>query len=151
MSRLENARPFWSFFAALAVAAFALNWAWEMLQMPAYAEMAGRSWWETLLPCTLAAVGDTAITFAIYGIGALAAGQVHWGMEQRWNVYATGALLGGACAVAYEWKALGSGRWSYTQGMPVLPLLGVGLWPALQLTLLVPAALWAAMLWVRRR
>lgn len=55
----------WYFFI-LFVAAFGFNWFWEMAQMPAYAEMAGRPWLDTLLPCTRAAMGDVVITFAIY-------------------------------------------------------------------------------------
>src|SRR3989442_115376 len=84
------------FLAALCAAAFAFNWPWEMAQMPAYAEMAGRPWGETLWPCTLASLGDVAATLAIYGVGALAAGQLRWGTDGRWNVYTTAALLGGA-------------------------------------------------------
>src|SRR5713226_9123430 len=84
----------WSYFAALFVAAFGLNWLWEMAQMPAYAEMAGRSWRETLPRCTVATLGDVVITFAVYGVGSLAAGQVRWGVTGKWNVYATAALLG---------------------------------------------------------
>jgi hypothetical protein len=147
----EPRRPLWSFFAALFLAAFGLHWLWEMAQMPAYAEMAGRPWRETVVPCTLATLGDVAITLAVYGAGALAAGHPRWGATGRWNVYATAALLGGACAVAIEWKALASGRWSYTGSMPVVPVLGVGLWPLLQLTLLVPVALWLAGWWAGRR
>jgi hypothetical protein len=68
-----------------------------------------------------------------------------------WNVYATAALLGGAFAVAYEWKALGSGRWRYTDRVPVMPVLGAGLWPLLQLALLVPLAFGLARRWAVRR
>jgi hypothetical protein len=130
--------------AALTLAAFGLNWLWEMAQMPAYVEMAGRPWRETLPICTLATLGDVVITFTVCGVGALAAGQVWWGVTGKWNVFATAALLGGAVAVVIEWRALASGRWSYTERMPVVPFLGVGLWPLLQLSLLVPAALWVA-------
>lgn len=143
-------RSLWPFFAALALASFALNWAWEMAQMRVYAEMAAKPWQDTLLPCTLATLGDLAVTFAVWGVGALASADVRWGVVGRWNTYATAALLGGACAVAYEWKAIGSGDWHYTDRMPVVPLLGVGLWPLLQLTLLVPAALWIAAWWAKR-
>ncbi|MCI0464160.1 MAG: hypothetical protein L0Z62_45075 [Gemmataceae bacterium] len=131
----------WPFFARLLVAAFCLNWLWEMAQMPAYAEMAGRPWRETTLWCTRASVADAAVTLGIWGVGALAAGAWRWGMKATWHVYATGALLGMACATGLEWQALRSGRWSYTEGMPLVPVLDVGLWPFLQLTLLVPAAL----------
>lgn len=135
------------FFAALFIGGLALNWLWEMVQMPAYAEMAGHSWLEAAFPCLVASLGDVAITFLIYGIGALAAGRLRWGMEGGWNVYLAAALLGAGCAVAIEWKALSAGQWSYTDQMPIVPLLEVGLWPVLQLTLLVPAAIGIAALW----
>lgn len=143
-------RPLCLFVAALLVSAFGLNWLWEMAQMPAYAEMAGRSWGQTVPTCTLAAVGDVGMTLAIYAAGALAAGSLRWGLQRRWNVYAAAAILGAAAATAIEWRALASGRWSYAERMPIVPVLGVGLWPLLQLTLLVPAALWIAAWWVRR-
>ena len=140
-----------SFFAALSLTAFGLNWLWEMAQMPAYAEMAGRLWRDTALRCMQATLGDVAITFGIYGVGALAARQLRWGTTGRWNIYATAALLGGACATAIEWRALASGRWSYTDSMSIVPVVGVGLWPLLQLTLLVPLALALARWWAGRR
>lgn len=151
MQNVHASRTPWPFFAALAVVSFGLNWPWEMGQMWAYAEMAGRQWWDTLLPCTLAALGDVAVTFAVWAVGALAAADVRWGMAGRWNAYLAAALLGGACAVAFEWKALGSGRWHYTDRMPVVPVLGVGLWPLFQLMLLAPLALGLARWWAARR
>jgi hypothetical protein len=140
-----------AFFAALVVTAFGLNWLWEVLQMPAYADMAGRPPYAVALLHIVPALGDVALTLAVYGMGALAAGDPRWGMKGRWNVYATAGLLGGACAVAIEWKALASGRWSYSDRMPVVPLLDVGLWPLLQLTLLVPLSLGAAAWWAGRQ
>lgn len=139
------------FFIILFFAAFGLNGIWEIAQKPAYVEMAERPWGEALPIYALATLGDVAITFAVCGVGALAAEKVRWAMSRRWNVHATAALLGGAIAAAVEWKALASGWWSYSAVMPVVPLLGVGLWPLLQLTLLVPAALWIAGEWARRR
>lgn len=90
------------------------------------------------------------ITLGIYGIVALATGRLRWGAERRWNAYAAAALLGAGWATATEWLALAFGGWSYTEWMPVVPVLGVGLWPFLQLTLLVPAALWVAARWSPR-
>lgn len=140
-------RPLLRFLTVLFAVAFALNWPWEMLQMPAYAEMAGRTWRATALRCTVATLGDAAVTLGIWGVGSLAAGRLRGGWGGRWNVLATGALSGALMAAAIEWTALGSGRWSYTERMPIVPVLGVGLWPLLQLTLLVPAAIWLAGRW----
>lgn len=100
--------------------------------------------------CTAATLGDVAITLGICGIGALSTGRLQWGLEKKWNVYATAALLGAACAAAIEWRALAFGRWSYTDQMPIVLFVGVGLWPLLQLTLLVPIALWIAAWWTLR-
>jgi hypothetical protein len=53
-------------------------------------------------------------------------------------------------AAIVERIGISAGQWSYTQRMPIVPVLDVGLWPLLQLTVLVPAALWAAMRSYRR-
>jgi hypothetical protein len=37
----ERTRPLRTYFLALSLAAFVLNWVWEMAQMPAFAELAG--------------------------------------------------------------------------------------------------------------
>jgi len=139
-----------SFLTVLLVAAFGLNWVWEMVQGPAYAELARLPWQERLLICTVAAVGDGVITLGIYAVGALAAGRMQWGMEGGRNVYVAVALLGAACAVAIEWRARAFGLWSYTEWMPVVPVLEIGLWPFLQLMLLMPASLWIAVRWTLR-
>lgn len=151
MPNPRNARSLWGFLAALIFSAFALNWLWEMLQMSAFIEMEGRSWAETALPCARAAVGDVAMTLCIYGLGALAARNWHWGLEGRWNVYLTGALLGGVFAAAYEWYSLASDRWSYNERMSIVPVLNVGLWPLLQLMLLVPVSGAIAAWWPMRK
>lgn len=136
-----------TFRVAFVAAAFTLNWLWEMAQMSAYAELARLPWRTTAVVCTIATLGDVTITLGIYGVGALAAGDLRWGMERRWNVYATLALLGAGAAAAIEWRALATGRWSYSHRMPIAPLLGIGVLPLLQLTLLVPGACFLAAFW----
>jgi hypothetical protein len=118
------------FYAATVLTGFVLNEIWEMAQMSAYVETAGHSWTSTLGRCTRAAVGDVEIILGIYAAGALAAGDLSWGLRGRWNIYATPAVLG----LAYA--ALPAERWSYTKRMPVVSVLGAGLWPLLPMTLL---------------
>ena len=142
-------RSSWSYLGALVVSAFVLNWLWEMVQMPAYAEMAGRLWLETVGICTIAAWGDVVITLGVYGAVALATRDLRWAATGRWPVFAVSALLGAVCAFLFERIALAAGRWSYTDRMPIVPALGVGLWPLLQLTLLVPLNFWLASWWGR--
>lgn len=136
------------YLAALLVAAFVMNWLWEMAQMSAYVEMAGRPWDETLLTCTVATFGDALVTLAVYATGALVTRNSRWALKGGWKVYLFAALAGALCAAVIEWTALYAGHWSYTTGMP--KVLGAGLLPLLQLTLLVPASLRVALWWYGR-
>ena len=51
---------------------------------------------------------------------------------------------------AFSYMALAAGRWSYTERMPVVPVLAAGLWPPLQMTLLPPLTFWIARWWAGR-
>jgi hypothetical protein len=134
----------------MALAIFVLNEIWEMAQMSAYVETAGESWTSTLGLCTRAAVGDVGIIVGIYAVAALGAGDLGWGLRGRWNIYVMAAILGLAVAALVEHAALAAGRWSYTERMPVVSMLGAGLWPLLQMTLLPPLAVWIARWWAGR-
>jgi len=52
--------------------------------------------------------------------------------------------LGFVVAIGIEWWALGTGRWAYGLLMPIIPLLGTGLTPTIQLGLLGYASYWFA-------
>jgi hypothetical protein len=131
----------WAFAGTLVVVSFTINWLWEMLQMPAYAEMAGRSWSETAYRCVIASIGDVVMTLLVCGLGSLAAADIRWVLRKRSNVLVSAGLLGSLFAIAFECWALWVRRWSYTPDMPLVPVIEIGLWPILQLTLLIPVSL----------
>jgi len=139
------------FFATLVLTSFVLNVIWEMAQMSAYVETEGHSWTRTLGLCTQAALGDVVIILGVHTAGALAAGEMGWGLQGRWNIYTSAAVLGLVYATLVEHAALAAGRWSYTERMPVVPLLDAGLWPLLQMTLLPPLTFFFAKRWTDRR
>ena len=124
-----------------------MNEIWEMAQMSAYVETAGHSWMSTLGRC----MGDVVIILAIYLTCSLAAVDLGWGLRGHWGMLATAAIVGLAYAVLVEYRGLAAGSWSYTQHMPVVPVLGVGLWPTLQMTLLPPLVFSMARRWASRR
>jgi hypothetical protein len=138
------------FFVTTVLMSFVLNEIWEMVQMSAYVETAGFPLPSTLFFCTRAAVGDVGIILGIYAAGALAAGDLGWGLRAHWNIYATVVLQGLAYAALVEHAALAAGRWSYTERMPVVSILGAGLWPLLQMTLLPPLTFLFARWWAGR-
>jgi hypothetical protein len=145
-----NWRRLGRFFATMMVASLVLNELWEMAQMSAYVETAGFSWASSFGFCTRAALGDVGIILGIYAVGALAAGDPSWGLSGRWNMYATATVLGLVYATLVEHAALGTGRWSYAERMPVVSGFDAGLWPLLQMTLLPPLIFLFARWWACR-
>jgi uncharacterized membrane protein len=127
---------FWLFIIAAAI-----NWPWEMLQMPGYQEMAYGSWSETAWMCFRASLGDGLITVIVYSLTVLVRRALYKeNSMMRMQTFASLAILGAIVAVVIEKLALSVGRWSYSNVMPVMPILEVGLLPLLQLIILIPLA-----------
>lgn len=121
--------------------------------MPAYAEMAGKSWRQTVGLCTWATAGDVVMALGIYGLISFLLRNAGWGIKPRINarIYMVVALLGITFAVLVEKLALGENHWSYTDQMPLVPGLDIGLWPFIQLAVLTPLALWMTRALLRAR
>ncbi len=124
------------FYGVLFAVAFGLNWIWESGQMFAYTAEAGDSRAKSFLFCTLAAGADAVVTVVIsIFLKSLT-------KPAGAKIYFSAAVSGAMCAIVFELFALRFGFWSYGERMIVLPILGVGLLPFVQLTLLVPLAIW---------
>jgi len=141
-------RQLGKFSAAVTLAGFLVNEAWEMAQMPAYLQTAGYPWVDTLGRCTQAALGDVGIILGIYLTCSLVARDLRWGLRAGPGMSVTAATVGLIYALLVEHFGLAAGRWSYTELMPVVPVLGAGLWPLLQMTLLPPLVFLLAKRWV---
>ena len=132
----------------LFVIAFALNLAWEMVQMRAYA---GISW--ISLPssaiCSAAAIGDSTYILLLYWAGHRLSADKAWISRitpiRLLVILAVGFLV----AVTLERIALLASLWQYASSMPRIPGIQVGLWPVLQLMTLPLAAFWVASRWER--
>lgn len=136
--------PRWQPWVALALFAFFLNFAWEMLQVFAFQGMAETPHWDATLFCLRATLGDVLILWGAYLVVAWSAAQgTAW--LRRPSAASVSAFVGAgvAATVFLEWLNVHVlGRWSYADGVPTL--VGVGLPPLLQWILLPPAVLWLA-------
>ncbi len=120
---------------AIYATAFLINYLWEMLQMPFFDDMnyADLATW---FFCFKASIGDANIILFIFILGRLLFREWEW--AQRLNViklvylFLTGATI----AILIEIQALNTGRWRYSQIMPILPFIAVGLVPVIQLIIL---------------
>lgn len=106
--------------------AFILNLIWENLHVFLYANYQGGKITEVIL---LRATLFDAIFITMICLPSLFLPKLE--KKNYWIV-----IIGVVLAILIEWYALSTGRWAYNSLMPVIPFLGVGLTPTIQLGLL---------------
>lgn len=121
--------------------AFALNFIWEMLQMPAYSRFA-QSAVQIWLVCTLATTGDAVYISLLYLLGKSLTQDQIWIAHIDWLRVSAIIVVGIITATLVERIALAFGVWQYSEVMIKVPLLQVGILPLLQLTILPLATFW---------
>jgi hypothetical protein len=115
-----------------------LNLAWEVAQMRAYA-FPRQGLLADIVGCLVPSFGDGLMTLAVYWTGWLVFRRADWVARPALAGYALMTAAGFAPAVAVEWNALRrTGAWAYAPAMPLMPGLGVGWLPVLQMLVLPP-------------
>lgn len=132
-------------------AAVPVNYAWEIAQTPLYTgvEFPGAVW-----HCFVASLGDGLLVLFIYAAVAVAVRSWDWYMRPAASSYIAMAAAGLAVGVAVEWWGLHvARRWQYSDLMPIVPGVRVGLAPVAQMLLLPPAIFVAVrrLAWAVRR
>jgi hypothetical protein len=131
--------------ANLAALSFLFNLPWEMGQMRFYRCAETRSNAQTMRFCALTSLGDAAIALGAFWAVSRVTGSREWVRDPSPVEVAGFVGSGLAATVLFEWLATEVlDRWEYAPGMPTLPVLGTGLAPLLQWSLLPPLALWFA-------
>jgi hypothetical protein len=118
------------------------NFVWEILQLPGFADWGAGSWRWLAFIVVIGTAGDFLIAVASLVLALIVFGDERWPVARAsyWRV-ATAASGFGLVYTAYsEWRhAVVLRHWTYSALMPVVPGLGVGVFPLLQ-WILVPAA-----------
>ena len=127
----------------VAIFAFLLNFVWEFWQVPFFADMATAPHWDAVKFCTRATLGDAGIALVAFWAVAAVAGSRAWVVRPTRGQILGFIAAGVAITVAFEWFATEVwDRWTYGEAMPIVPLLGTGLLPLLQWTVLPPIIIW---------
>ena len=136
--------------AALFVISVLLNFPWEVAQMPLSVE--DGSWLEFALHYVIPSLGDGLIVMLIFCVGWAVQCRSDWTDQPGWAAYALMLTTGFSVAVIVEWVGFyGLNRWSYTASMPLLPGLGIGVVPVLQMLILPPVIFKVTGWWLARR
>ena len=113
---------------------FLLNLIWENVQAPLYEGFT--NFWEHFMMCFWASLVDAAVILLLYALFALWYKDSFWIKHLNWKNGLVLMLVGAAIALGFEFWAFENEAWAYTERMPVVPALNIGLSPLLQMMLL---------------
>lgn len=126
----------------VAVLAFLLNFVWEMWQIPFFLRMPQMAHQPAVLLCSRAAVGDAGIALLAFWAVAAIARSRRWILRPAARQVVAFLAVGLLITLAVERWSLAMGRWAYAPLMPVVPVVEIGLLPALQWLVLPPLVVW---------
>lgn len=130
------------------VAAVLLNYPWELAQSSLYVGMENfrAKWWH----CFVASLGDGGLVLLIFAAGWVMLRRRAWFARPGVHGYLLMLAVGLVIGVSVEWMAVHVlERWTYTGWMPLVPGLGVGIVPLLQMLVLPPLIFRVAAVWRR--
>ena len=121
---------------SLFIVAVVLNYVWELAQAPLYVGLEDydtRVFWH----CFVASLGDGIMVLLIVAAGWITLRQPDWFVRPGISGYLVMIVAGLLLAVLVEWVAVHRlGHWAYTERMPTIPRLEIGLMPILQMLVL---------------
>jgi len=122
------------FSGLVTVLAFLLNFAWELSHCPLYKGCGYDFAHVTFL--ALASLADAILAVLLYFGFALVYRNGMWACPLTARRGFWLMVVGGTGAIVSEVAHLSAGNWAYTAGMPLIPIIGVGVTPVLQFTVL---------------
>jgi len=120
----------------LSSVAFFLHIIWENAQAPLFAEYLSLG--QHFPKCLWATIGDIVFTLLVYLGISLLKNDFGWITRLSGKDIAVIAVMGFFWAIGIEQRAFLFEKWNYTNAMPIIPYLLVGLTPILQMTFLLP-------------
>ena len=125
------------------VFSFLLSFFWEIQQMQFYQVPSEISCFDINKNCTLATVGDVAISLASFWTVAALSKSRQWVHQPSCKQISIFTLIGVAITIVFEALATGQlGLWAYAEFMPTIPFLGTGLVPLAMWLLVPPLTIW---------
>ena len=120
-----------------------LNFPWELWQVPFYTNMPSRPHWEAIKVCMRATLGDALITLVCFWIVSLVYRSRMWIRDPHLREILILVSTGIAITALIEWLSTQVwDRWAYSDSMPMIPWVNVGLLPVLQWLIIPPLVVW---------
>lgn len=131
---------------AIFTVAVLINYPWERMQSQLYVGTDGSSISSWL--CSLASLGDGLLVLLIYAVGQVALRRRDWFEQPGVLGYAFMLAAGLVISLLVEWTIVSMAKWwTYTEQMPIVPGLGIGIVPLAQMLVLPPLVFRIVTLW----
>ncbi|MDD2870430.1 MAG: hypothetical protein PHS49_00435 [Candidatus Gracilibacteria bacterium] len=118
---------------SILIVSFILNIAWENANAPLYKGFIDYS--NHFKMCFDASIGDALLILTMYFLISLILWNLDWIESIKIKDFFLIIVIGLIITIIFEKYALDTGRWDYNEYMPIIPFLGIGLSPILQLIL----------------
>ncbi len=122
-----------SVYVYIAITGFILSFLWENLHFTLYANYA--QWMEQIY-FVLCSLADVLLIFLVYFLVATIFRNAHWIHHFTAAQILTALVISAMVSFTAEKIALYMNWWTYTDQMPMVPLLDIGMSPFLAITLL---------------
>ena len=109
-----------------------LNLLWEVVQLPLYTIWKTGSTQDIIIAIIHCTAGDVVIAITALILALMLLGTGNWPKQRRVSVSVFAVLFGLIYTIYSERVNITSGAWSYSDLMPIIPWLNVGLTPVLQ-------------------
>ena len=119
---------------AISIYAFILNFIWEVSQGFLFSDYVYD--FQHISFCALASVADLIMVLLLYFVFSVVLKDPFWIKNFTLLKVSSLFFIGGLGAILGEWRHLSEGNWSYTELMPVIPFVEIGLTPLLQFIIL---------------
>ena len=129
----------------LVVFALLLNFPWEILQAPLFVGMADGPFIDAIKGCAQGTLGDAVIMLLAYWTVSVVAGSRNWILAPNGRQLFLFVAIGVLITASIEWLAIRGywvQNWNYSQAMPVVPGIEVGISPLLQWIILPLLVIW---------
>jgi hypothetical protein len=121
------------------------NLLWEIGHLPLYTIWKNGAWGEIAFAVAHCTGGDILIATTALLIALLVFGNAHWPDQRYWAVAAFALAVRFGYTAFSEWlNAIVRQSWTYTDAMPTIPAIGIGISPLAQWIVIPFAAFWLA-------
>jgi hypothetical protein len=141
----EELSAFYRYALWVFVFAFFLHTWYELFHSYLYVDFPEFDYLLIVVIIFISAMADSFISLWLLFLATLLRGG-KWDWSAPWDrrIAALVVVVALLTQAVGEWFAITTGRWAYNQYMPVVPGLGVGLTPLLQMPLLILVTFWLA-------